>query len=67
MAILSEITEVLAFVTSLILLLQNIHDEMEKDVALNDNVHHDEANFIRSVHHNLMHMNYIIFASSSQF
>ena len=62
MAILSETTEVLAFVTSLILLLQNVHDEMQKDVALNDDVHHDETNYnvIRSVHRNQMHMNYII-------
>ena len=62
MAILSKTIEVLAFVTLLILLLQNVHDEMQKDVALNDNVHHNEANYtvIRSVHHNQMHMNYII-------
>jgi hypothetical protein len=44
MAILSESVEVLAFVSSLILLLLNVHDEMQKDVALHDEVHHDEAN-----------------------
>ena len=62
MAILSESTKVLAFVTSLILIMQNVHDEMQKDVALNDDVHHDEANYIviRSFHRNLMHMNYIL-------
>lgn len=62
MAILSETIEVLAFVTLLVLLLQNVHDEMQKDIALNDDVHHDEANYtvIQSVHRNLMHMNYIV-------
>ena len=45
MAILLESIEVLTFVTSLILLLQNVYDEIQKDVALNDDVHHDEANY----------------------
>ena len=60
MAILSESVEVLAFVSSLILLLLNVHDEMQKDVALHDEVHHDEANYIviRSIHRS-MHMKYI--------